>query len=79
MGVHTWEAEYRDGDYYGSDGEPCRPADGGRRMATRSWCRRRRAGLVREGSVELVDLGEHRFRDLTNLERIFQVSRAGPC
>ena len=32
---------------------------------------------MRDGSVELVDLGEHRLRDLTNLERIFQVSHPG--
>ena len=30
MGLHTCEAEFRDGDYYGSDGEPCSPVDGGR-------------------------------------------------
>jgi hypothetical protein len=35
------------------------------------------SALVRDGSVELVDLGEHRLRDLTNRERIFQVSAPG--
>ena len=33
--------------------------------------------LVRDGSFELVDLGEHRLRDLTNLERVFQVCAPG--
>ena len=46
-------------------------------MVIRSWCRWRRARWCVTGSVELVDLGEHRLRDLTNLERVFQVSAPG--
>ena len=34
-------------------------------------------GLVRDGSVELVDLGEHRLRDFTTTERVFQVRAPG--
>jgi hypothetical protein len=35
------------------------------------------SSLVRDGSVELVDLGEHRLRDLSVAERVFQVRAPG--
>jgi predicted ATPase/class 3 adenylate cyclase len=76
MGLHTCEAEYRDGDYYGSEvnraARLMSVAHGGQVVV--SWAT---AGLVRDGSVELIDLGEHRLRDLTNAERIFQVHAPG--
>ena len=76
MGVHTCEAEYRDGDYYGSEvnraARLMAVAHGDQIVVSLAT-----SALVREGSVELVDLGEHRLRDLTNLERIFQVSLPG--
>jgi predicted ATPase/class 3 adenylate cyclase len=76
MGVHSCEAEYRDGDYYG--GEVNRAArlmsvaHGDQIVVSLST-----SALVRGGLVEFVDLGEHRLRDLTNRERIFQVSAPG--
>ena len=76
MGVHTCEAEYREGDYYGSEvnraARLMAVAHGDQIVVSLAT-----SALVREGSVELVDLGEHRLRDLTNLERIFQVSLPG--
>ena len=44
-------------------------------MAARSWWPRSTAALV-EG-VDLVDLGEHRLRDLSGLTRLFQVRGEG--
>ena len=73
MGVHTCEAEVRDGDYYGSEvnraARLMAVAHGDQVVVSLAT-----SVLVRDGSVELVDLGEHRLRDLTNLERMFQVS-----
>ena len=76
MGVHTCEAEYRDGDYYG--GEVNRAArlmsvaHGGQIVVSSAT-----GELVRDGTVELVDLVTHRLRDLTNVERVFQVAAPG--
>ena len=76
MGVHTCEAEYRDGDYYGSEvnraARLMSVAHGDQIVVSLVT-----SELVREGSVKLVDLGEHRLRDLTNMERVFQVSAPG--
>jgi predicted ATPase len=74
--VHTCEAQYRDGDYYGSEvnraARLMAVAHGGQIIVSLAA-----SALVRDGSVELTDLGEHRLRDLTNVERIFQVSAPG--
>ena len=76
MGVHTCEAEYRDGDYFGSEvnraARLMSVAHGGQVVVSLAT-----STLVRDGSVELVDLGEHRLRDLTNLEHIFQLVAPG--
>jgi predicted ATPase/class 3 adenylate cyclase len=76
MGVHTCEAEYRDGDYYGSEVNRAARlmgvAHGGQVVVSSVT-----AGLVRGHDVELVDLGEHRLRDLAAGERVFQVSTPG--
>ena len=76
IGVHTCEADYREGDYYGTDvnraARLMSVAHGGQvvvSLVTRA--------LVRDHPVDLVDLGEHRLRDLTNRERIFQVRASG--
>jgi predicted ATPase/class 3 adenylate cyclase len=76
IGVHTCEAQYRDGDYYGSEVNRAARlmsiAYGGQVVisaVTRS--------LVRDGSVELADLGEHRLRDLSMPERVFEVRAPG--
>jgi predicted ATPase/class 3 adenylate cyclase len=76
MGVHTCEAEYRDGDYFGSEvnraARLMSVAHGDQVVVSLVT-----SGLVRDGSVGLVDLGEHRLRDLTVAERIFQVCAPG--
>src|SRR3954469_18735095 len=71
MGLHTCEAELRDGDYYGSAvnraARLMSAAQGGQvlvSLATKE--------LVQE-AVEFLDLGEHSFRDLARPERVFQV------
>ena len=65
MGVHTCEADVRDGDYYGSEvnraARLMSVAHGGQVVVSAST-----SSLVRDGSVELVDLGEHRLRDLND-------------
>jgi predicted ATPase/class 3 adenylate cyclase len=75
MGVHTGVAELREGDYYG--GAVNRAA---RLMAIAHGgqvvCSQATADLVRDAlgeGVSLVDLGEHRLRDLSRPERVFQV------
>jgi predicted ATPase/class 3 adenylate cyclase len=76
MGVHTCEAECREGDYYGSEVNRAARlmgvAHGGQVVVSSVT-----GGLVRGGSVELLDLGEHRLRDLTDAERVFQVFAPG--
>ena len=76
IGVHTCEAQHRDGDYFGSEVNRAARlmsiAHGGQVVASAST-----RSLVRDGSVELVDLGEHRLRDLTMAERVFEVRAPG--
>jgi predicted ATPase/class 3 adenylate cyclase len=78
VGLHTGEAELRDGDYYGpSVNRAARIMDAGHpgqillSRATRDLVSDRLAG-----DVELVDLGEHRLRDLSRREQIFEVHTA---
>jgi predicted ATPase/class 3 adenylate cyclase len=79
MGVHTCEAEFRDGDYYGSGVNRAARlmgvAHGGQIV-----CSAASADLARDGlgeGVSFVDLGEHRLRDLSRADRVFQVSAPG--
>ena len=71
MGLHTGEASERDGDYFGPTVNRSARiqaiANGGQLL-----CSEVTAGLVRDGVV-LVDLGQHRLRDLSAPQRIFQV------
>jgi predicted ATPase/class 3 adenylate cyclase len=71
MGLHTGEAELRDGDYFGSTLNRCARvmgvAHGGQVV-----CSAATAELVR-GRDDLRDLGEHRLRDLAHPEHVFQV------
>jgi predicted ATPase/class 3 adenylate cyclase len=71
MGLHTGEAERREGDYFGSTINRA-----ARLMAVGSGgqvlCSGATAGLV-EAEVALMDLGEHRLRDLDRPLRVFQV------
>src|SRR5262249_14537577 len=71
MGLHTGEGTERDGDYFGT---PVNPAarlmavgHGGQVLVSQVT-----AGLV-GAEVAAIDLGEHRLRDLSAPQRIFQV------
>jgi predicted ATPase/class 3 adenylate cyclase len=72
MGLHSGPAELRDGDYYGTAvnraARIMSVAHGGQIVVSAAT-----GELVRDTPVELVDLGEHRLRDLGQPERIFQV------
>ncbi|HSB87796.1 MAG TPA: BTAD domain-containing putative transcriptional regulator, partial [Ilumatobacteraceae bacterium] len=72
IGLHTGEAESRDGDYFGPTlNLTARVMDaghGGQVLVSSST-----AGLVRDH--ELIDLGEHHMKGLDTTERIFQVGR----
>jgi predicted ATPase len=71
MGLHTGEAEAREGDYFGTTVNRAARltgvAHGGQVL-----CSAATAGLV-EAEVSLIDLGEHRLRDLDRSMHIFQV------
>jgi len=79
IGLHTGEAEYRAGDYYGGAlnraARLTNAAHGGQILASRATQELLRDDLAEE--LDLVDLGEHRLRDLSRPERIFQVSAPG--
>jgi predicted ATPase/class 3 adenylate cyclase len=75
MGIHTGVAELRDGDYFGSAVNRAARleaiAHGGQIV-----CSQATADLARDDlpeGVSLLDLGEHRLRDLSRPERVFQV------
>jgi class 3 adenylate cyclase len=79
MGLHTGEAQERDGDYFGSAlnraARLMAAAHGGQIV-----CSRGTADLIRDAlpdEVELIDLGEHRLRDLTRSEWVFQIDQPG--
>src|SRR3954468_8433462 len=76
MAVHTGTAEERDGDYYGPPlnraARLMSAGHGGPVLGSEGT-----AGLSRDdlpASVTLLDLGEHRIKDLIRPERIFQVN-----
>ncbi len=79
MGVHTGVAELRDGDYFGPEvnraARLMAAAHGGQIVVSLTT-----AELVRDvlpAGTELLDLGEHRLRDLGRAEHVFQVRHAG--
>ena len=76
MGIHTGGAELRDGDYFGPAlnraARLMSAAHGGQIVVSLAT-----EELVRDGEVELVDLGEHALRDLARPERVFQVAHVG--
>ena len=79
MGIHTGPAMQRDGDYYGAAlnraARSSSAAHGGQIVASLATVE-----LVRDDMPEgcaLVDLGEHRLRDLGRPERVFQVVHPG--
>jgi predicted ATPase/class 3 adenylate cyclase len=79
MGVHTGVAELREGDYFGSSvnraARLMAAAHGGQVVVSHAT-----EELVCESlpaEIELVDLGEHRLRDLSRPERVFQARARG--
>jgi predicted ATPase/class 3 adenylate cyclase len=76
MGLHTGSAELRGGDYYGASLNRAARlmgiGHGGQVLV--SHVTAELVGDALEGGVGLVDLGEHRLRDLSRPERVFQVT-----
>jgi predicted ATPase/class 3 adenylate cyclase len=79
MGLHTGAASLRDGDYFGASlnraARLMGVAHGGQIV-----CSEATADLARDtvtDGVTLADLGEHRLRDLSRAERVFQVCAPG--
>jgi predicted ATPase/class 3 adenylate cyclase len=79
MGLHTGSVESREGDYFGTAVNKAARlmgvAHGGQIVVSRAV-----AELVDDElstDVALVDLGEHRLRDLARAERVFQVLAPG--
>ncbi len=76
VGLHTGEAEIRDGDYYGTAlNRAARLMDlaHGEQIVVSQTTE----GLVRDAlgeGVELFDLGEHRLRDVATPIHVFQVT-----
>jgi predicted ATPase/class 3 adenylate cyclase len=74
-GLHTGEAELRDGDYYGSAVNRCARlrsiAHGGQTI-----CSHPTADLVTDAlprGITIDDLGDHQLRDLARSEHVFQI------
>lgn len=79
MGLHTGVAEERDGDYYGPvlnrSARLMSAGHGGQVLLSQATYE-----LVRDGVLEgmtLVELGEHRLKDLIRPERIYQLVAPG--
>jgi predicted ATPase/class 3 adenylate cyclase len=79
MGLHTGAASVRAGDYFGGSlnraARLMSVAHGGQIVVSHAT-----ADLARDEllvGVDLVDLGEHRLRDLSRPERVFQVTASG--
>jgi len=79
MGIHTGAAEFRDGDYFGAPlnraARLMAAGHGGQVLVSQAS-----ESLVRDqlpSGSELVDLGEHRLRDLSRPERVFQLGGTG--
>ncbi len=76
MGLHSGEAELRDGDYFGPAVNRAARimAVGERRSDPRARVRPRGSSRTSHcPGVELLDLGEHRLRDIARPDRLFQV------
>ncbi|MFN8633969.1 MAG: tetratricopeptide repeat protein [Chloroflexota bacterium] len=76
IGVHSGEAELRDGDYYGPTVNRCARlrsiGHGGQTLLTEAT-----AALSQDflpDGAWLLDLGAHRLKDLTRPERVFQLT-----
>ena len=79
MGIHTGTAELRDGDYYGSSvnraARIMAVAHGG--QVVLSHVTGELLGEDLPDGFELLDLGEHRLRDLSRAERVYQLCGRG--
>ena len=79
MGLHTGEADLRDGDYYGTAvnraARIASVAHGGQIVCSRATEELIHDALGR--AVELLDLGNHQLRDLARQEHVFQVCAEG--
>jgi predicted ATPase len=75
MGLHTGEADERDGDYFGAEvsraARLMAVAHGGQVVCSQATADLARGGLPAGASVR--DLGVHRLRDLSEPLRVFQV------
>ncbi len=76
IGIHTGEAQLREGDYYGAAVNRCARlrgiGHGGQILLSEAT-----AVLVRDDlptGTSVLDLGEHRLKDLTRPERVFQLT-----
>jgi predicted ATPase/class 3 adenylate cyclase len=73
MGIHSGAAEIRDGDYYGTAlnraARLMSVAHGGQIVVSLTT-----RDLLRDSPIDLVDLGEHRLRDLGEPEHVHQVA-----
>jgi predicted ATPase/class 3 adenylate cyclase len=76
MGLHTGEADLRDGDYYGAAVNRCAriraAGHGGQVLLSQATAHLVRAGLPTDAM--LVDLGQHRLKDLAEPDQLYQVS-----
>jgi predicted ATPase len=76
MGVHSGEAEFRDGDYYGTAlnraARIMGAGHGGQVLVSRATVEL--VGDALPEGTELIDLGEHRLRDLGRAEALLQVA-----
>jgi predicted ATPase/class 3 adenylate cyclase len=76
MGLHSGPAELRDGDYFGASvnraARITSVAHGGQIVVSAVTY-----GLAHGDGIQMVDLGEHRLKDLSEAERIFQVVHPG--
>src|SRR5262252_7385571 len=79
MGMHTGEAEQRDGDFHGPTlnraARLTALAHGGQVLASHATQLATHEALP--DNVAFVDLGEHRLRDLASPERVFQLTAPG--
>jgi predicted ATPase/class 3 adenylate cyclase len=79
MGIHTGEAEERDGDYFGPEvnrtARLMAVAHGGQIVCSQATADLARGGLP--PGVSLVELGVHRLRDLSEPLQVFQLVSDG--